>query len=444
MITRRSFLRGAGGAVLSLPWLESLAESPAAQAPHRFAVFYVPIGVVRRSFFPLETDNEVPVFRGADFKGVDGADIKPGLHPFPLTPTIKPLEGMREHVTLITGIDRTFQSGTDVHAQCGSCFLTSAAPYSIQHSAYPLDRTLDHVIADEIGGTTPFRTMEFSCNPHKDNKESIYFDNISWYATGQVAPSIRDPRKAYRRMFGMQEIDRVRNISDLVLDEARSLRRELGYADREKFGEYLEAIRSIEVKTDRLEKMKGELDKVGLTEPSAAHLPRGEHIQLMADLMIVALQAGLTRVATFMIGPERWDTPYMFDGLFDDPRSHHKMSHNQRQYITHLEQVDRFHMQQFALVLEKMKAIKESNGSTLLDNTLITYGSGLGDGSTHQFHNLPIIVGGGSGFGIKGDRHIHCSDGTPLANLWLKQAQLMGVKGNRFADSTQAMDQLVG
>lgn len=179
MITRRSFLRGAGGAVLSLPWLESLAESPAAQAPHRFAVFYVPIGVVRRSFFPLETDNEVPVFRGADFKGVDGADIKPGLHPFPLTPTIKPLEGMREHVTLITGIDRTFQSGTDVHAQCGSCFLTSAAPYSIQHSAYPLDRTLDHVIADEIGGTTPFRTMEFSCNPHKDNKESIYFDNIS-------------------------------------------------------------------------------------------------------------------------------------------------------------------------------------------------------------------------------------------------------------------------
>ena len=399
------------------------------------------------SFFPLETDNEVPVFRGADFEGVDGATSSLGLHPFPLTPTIKPLAGMGEHVTLITGIDRTFQSGTDVHAQCGSCFLTSAAPYSIQHSAYPLDRTLDHVIADEIGGTTPFRTMEFSCNPHKDNKESIYFDNISWYANGQVCAV--DPRSQGLSPNVRYAGDRVACATSPTWSWTKPgpSSPELGYADREKFGEYLEAIRSIEVKTDRLEKMKGELDKVELAEPSAAHLPRGEHIQLMADLMIVALQAGLTRVATFMIGPERWDTPYMFDGLFDEPMSHHKMSHNQRTYITHLEQVDHFHMQQFALVLEKMKAIKESNGSTLLDNTLITYGSGLGDGSTHQFHNLPIIVGGGgggAGFGIKGDRHIHCSDGTPLANLWLKQVQLMGVKGNRFADSTQAMDQLVG
>jgi hypothetical protein len=430
---RRSFLRGAGGAVLTLPWLESMAATPA--PAQRFAIFYVPIGIVRRSFFPLEQDIAVPVFKGAEHRGVESADIKPGQHPLPMTPTIKPLAALSDHVTLVTGTDRTFQSGTDVHAQCASCFLSSAAPHTVTSSPYPLARTLDHVIADEIGGTTPFRSMEFSCNSHKDNVESIHFDNISWYGTGHVAPSIRDPRKAYQRMFGTQEIQRVRNISDLVLDEARSLQKELGYSDREKFGEYLEAIRSIEQKTDRLEKMKSELDKVQMEEPSAAHLPRSEYIRLMGDLMVVALQAGLTRVASFMVGPERWNTPFLFDGVFDKPMSHHKMSHQQKTYITQLEQIDRFHMEQFAYILERMKAIPEANGTTLLDNTIMTFGSGLGDGSTHQYHDLPIIVAGGSSVGIKGGRHLHCPDGTPLANLWLSQAQLMGLERERFADS---------
>jgi hypothetical protein len=440
MISRRSFIRGAGGTVLALPWLESLAANPI--PPKRFVIFYVPIGIVRRSFFPLETGNKIPVFRGAEFNGVESADIKTGIHSLPLTPTIKPLAKLSDHVTLVTGTDRTFQNGTDVHAQCASCFLSSAAPYSIASSPYPQGRTLDHVVADAIGGDTPFPSMEFSCNSHKDNKESIYFDNISWYGTGHVAPSIRDPRKAYQRMFGTQEIKRVRNISDLVLDEARSLKKELGGADREKFGEYLEAIRSIEVKTDRLEKMKKELDTVKMDEPTAAHLPRGEYIRLMADLMVVALQVGLTRVATFMVGPERWNTPYMFDGLFPKPMSHHKMSHNQKQFITHLEQVDRFHMEQFAYILERMKAIPEGNGSSLLDNTMLTYGSGLGDGSTHQYHDLPIIVAGGGSLGIKGNRHLHCEDGTPLANLWLTQTKLMGLKRERFADSSGVLSGL--
>jgi hypothetical protein len=441
LMNRRNFLRGAGGAALALPWFESFAVTAA--PTQRFVVFYVPIGVVRRSFFPLEQGRDIPVFRGAQLNGIESADITPGLHALPLTPTIKPLQGLRDQVTLITGTDRTFQSGTDVHAQCASCFLSSAAPHTVVTSAYPLDRTVDHIIADGVGRSTPFPTMEFSCNSHKDNKESVYFDNISWYGTGHVAPSIRDPRKAYRRMFGTQEIERVRNISDLVLDEARSLNKELGYTDREKFGEYMEAVRSIEVKADRLEKMKKELATVKMDEPAAAHLPRGEYIRLMADLMIVALQTGLTRVATFMVGPERWDTPYMFDGLFDKPMSHHKMSHNQKKYIEQLEQVDRFHVEQFKYLLERMTSIKEANGSTLLDNTIVTYGSGLGDGSTHQFHDLPIMVAGGGSVGIKGGRHLHCEDGTPLANLWLSQTRLMGLKRERYADSTGELKGLV-
>lgn len=125
-------------------------------------------------------------------------------------------------------MDRAYQEGTDVHAQCGSCFLSSATPYSVKESPYPLDRTLDQVIADQVGQETPFRTLEFSCNSHQDNKESIFFDNISWYGTDHVAPSMRDPRKAYQRLFGTQEVEAYQNITDLVLEDAKGLEKQLG------------------------------------------------------------------------------------------------------------------------------------------------------------------------------------------------------------------------
>ena len=246
----------------------------------------------------------------------------------------------------------------------------------------------------------------------------------------------------YHRLFSTQEIDRYRDVTDLVLEDARSLRRDLGYADQQKFAEYFDSIRAIENQMNRLEKMKTELSNVSLDDPSADYLPRGEYIRLMGDLMVVALQTGLTNVATFMIGPERWDTPYMFEGLFDSPRSHHQMSHNQTKMIDDLLKVDHFHMQQFAYLLEKMKAIEEAEGTTLLDNTLFTYGSGLGDGSTHQYNDLPIVVAGG-GPRLTSGQHINMPEGTPLANLWLTQAQIMGAPLNHFADSTGTIDALL-
>ncbi len=385
--------------------------------------------------------------------------IPVGVSPLELTPTMKPLEKMREKVTLITGMDRTFQPGTDVHAQCASCFLTSASAFEVTQSPYPLDRSLDHIIADTAGENTPFRTLEFSCNSHKDNKESMYFDNISWYGTGHVAPSLRDPREAYRRLFGTKEIKAYRNITDLVLENARSLRRQLGYSDQQKFNEYFDSIRTIEEQTEKLERMRGELAKARIEEPPEAHLPRGEYIRLMGDLMVVALQTGLTNVATFMVGPERWDTPYLFESLFEKPRSHHGMSHNQGKYIDDLLKVDHFHMEQFAYLLEKMETIRETNGTSLLDNTIFTYGSGLGDGATHQYSALPIIVAGSGGGRLTTGQHINLSansgkvpkeggkyqkveGGTPLSNLWLTQAQAMGLKTERFADSTGPLSQL--
>ncbi len=443
--SRRTFLRGIGGAALALPWMESIATAATVgQAPQRMAHFYVPIGVVRRGFFPGEADHIIPKGNlGGVMKSLGKQDPRFSVKPLDqLTPTMQPLEKIKHKVNLITGMDRTFQQGTDVHAQCASCYLSSAVPYTIQGTAWPLDRTLDHLVADQVGTTTPFPTLEFSCNSHRDNKESIYFDNISWYGTGHLAPSIRDPRKMYRRLFSTQEIDRYRDITDLVLEDANALRKDLGFADRRKFAEYFDSIRTIETQMDRLESMKAELANVEFEEPPEAYLPRGEYIRLMGDLMVVALQTGLTNVTTFMVGPERWDTPYKFEGLFDKPRSHHQMSHNQTKMIDDLLKVDRFHMEQYVYLLEKMDAIEESAGTSLLDNTLFTYGSGLGDGSTHQYNDLPIVMAGG-GKRVPTGLHINMPEGTPLANLWLTQARLMGLDMDRFADSTGTIDRLM-
>jgi len=444
-LSRRTFLRGIGGAALSLPFLESLTlGAPAStQIAQRLAFYYVPIGVVRRGFFPGEKDAIIPKFTSNQKEIKRDVEIPVGLHELPITPTMEPLKRVKDKVTLITNLDRTFQQGTDVHAQCASCYLSSAPPYSIKRSAWPLDRTLDHLVADKVGGNTPFRTLEFSCNSHKDNKESIYFDNISWYGTGHLAPSIRDPRKMYRRLFGTQEIDQFRNITDLVLEDARSMKKQLGVRDRDKFGEYFESIRSIEQQMDKLEAMKTELANVKLDEPPEAHLPRGEYIRLMGDLMVVALQTGLTNVATFMVGPERWDTPYMYESLCDKPRSQHQMSHNQHKFLEQLMQVDKFHMEQFVYLVEKMDNIKEADGSSLLDNTIFTYGSGLGDGATHQYTDLPTIVAGSGGGRLITGKHLNMPDGTPLANLWLTQANLMGLDLPRFADSTGPLGQIL-
>lgn len=444
-VSRRSFLRGAAGATLALPWLESLSvAADQTRPPQRLAIFYVPIGVVRRGFFPGEADAEIPKFTSSQKEIPRDVTIPVGLHDWKeLTPTQAPLAAIKHKATFITGMDRFYQHGSDVHAQCGSCFLSSATAHAVPTSVYPLNRTLDHVLADRIGRSTPFPTLELSCNSHRDNKESIYFDNISWYGPGHVAPSIRDPRKAYRRLFGVKEIQAFRNITDLVLQDAREMQKTLSTPDRQKFDEFFEGIRSIERQMDRLQKMKSELAETPLDEPAAAYLPRGEYIRLMGDLMIAALQTGLTRIATLMVGPERWDTPFLYESLFDKPMSHHQMSHNQNRYLEQLLQVDRFHMEQFVYLAKKMDSIRESDGSTLLDNTIFTYGSGLGDGATHQYTDLPIIVAGSGGGRLVTGKHLHCSDGTPLANLWLTHAQAMQADLPRFADSTGVVSPLM-
>jgi len=439
-MSRRRFLAGVGGSALSLPYLESIAvASPrvVSKPATRLAFFYLPNGLVRRGFFPGESDRALPKFAGQNnVWRFSGKQVPVGSHPMAFTPTMKSLHPMREKLSLITGMDRTFQHGTDSHAQAASCFLSHAAPFEIKGSAYPIDRTLDHVAADTIGRSTPLPTLELSCNDSKDNIESIYFDNMSWYGPGHVAPSLRDPRQVYDRLFGTQANTRYRHITDLVLGNARNLEQKLGSADRHKFKEYFEAVRSIEKRLDRMDAMRADLRPVKTRRPEEGHLPRRDYIHLMGDLMVTALQAGLTNVSTLMIGAERWGTTLKYEGILDGPRSHHGMTHNQKKFVDDLLKLDQFHVSVFARLIEKMDQIEEANGTTLLDNTIFTLGAGLGDGATHQYHDLPVIVAGGGGGKLKLGRHVHCPQGTPIANLWLAQLNVLGIEQKRYADST--------
>lgn len=448
--SRRDFLAGAGGVALSLPWLESFASRAAAKddskqsgPAQRLAFFYLPNGIVRRGFFPGEGDRPLPSFANQNnVWRFEGKPTPVGTHPLTFTPTLAPLHKMRDRISIITGMDRTFQHGTDSHAQAASCFLTSVAPFEVKNSAYPLARTLDHIAADSIGQSTLYSTLELSCNDHKNNIESIYFDNMSWYATGHVAPSMRSPRQVYDRLFGTQANTRFRNITDLALGNARQLQRQLSTSDRRKFDEYFEAIRTIEKRMDRIDSMKSELAAAKVERP-AEILPRNEYIHLMGELLVTALQSGLTNVGTLMVGPERWTTPTNWEGILDKPHSHHAMTHNPHKHLEDLLKLDNFHVSAFARLLERMDGIEEANGTTLLDNTIFTLGAGMGDGTTHQYNDLPLVVAGGGGGALKLSKHIHCKPGTPLANLWLTQLQTLGIQRESYADSTGTLSEIL-
>ncbi len=448
---RRHFLK-AHGSTLLLPFLPSLAHaksgfSEEVKPRKKLILMYIPNGIARRGFFPGEAEAELPAFIGgfnADkTKQQKRIDNVPGEYALDFTPTMQPLKEHADDITMITGLERTYKNGQDVHAQGASCYLTSLSPVQAEEQGirHPNGRTLDQVIGDAIGHQTIYNTLEVSCNGFRAPKEPIEFDNISWYGPGKMAPSIREPQKLYDRLFlrgGFQE--HVDNITDLVLADARTLSRKLAVGDRQKLDEFMSMVRDIEL---RIEKMEQLLADVDIEIPKTEVLPRGEYIRLQADLVLLAFQMGITNVSTFMIGPERWDATLMYEGVFDKPVQHHNMTHNQKgDGYKGIMKIDLFHMQQYAYVIQRMKEIKESDGSTMLDNSIVAYGAGLGDGSTHQFYDLPMVVAGRAQGQMKQGRFLKVKSGTYNSNLWLSLAQMMGVELNSFADSNGGLSEL--
>ncbi len=414
-MNRRKFLLGASGSMLALPWLELLAENPITKAikepPLRFASFYSPMGFVRDHFFPEE-----------------------GNEDFLSMPTLSSLKKVGDKVNMITGLYRVNVRGVDVHNQASSCYLSSQNPHEELKSSYPMDRTLDHLIADKVSHRTPIRSLELNCNSFKDLKESIYLDNISWYGPEQVASTIKDPRKVYQRLFKTNKSNK--DITDLILADAKNFKRNLGNQDKHKLDEYFTSVREIEKQIEKLNEYHRRHKKPDIEEPTEGPMTRGEYIRLMGQLLVVAFQGDLTHVATFMLAPERWGSPQVYHEL-NFTSSHHGLTHGQsrKDVKARLVQVDKFYVDLFAGVLEHMDSIKEGEG-TLLDHSIVTLGSGLGDGEYHTLDELPIIMAGSANGKIKTGRMIKCPKHTPLANLWLSQAQLMGTGMTKFADSS--------
>jgi len=423
-LSRRTVLRGAG-ATLALPLLEIMqsrsyaAGASPARPPVRAGFFYIPNGVVQRAWHPVDEGKN-----------------------FTLSPSLQPLTTVRDHISLYTKLDRVKVAGTDGHAQAGACWLSSAAPDELSPAGYPLKKTVDQIMAEEAGKHTAFRSLELSCNPYEDNRESVYFDNISWYGHGHVARSLRDPQAVFNRLFAVKEHQEHGSVLDLVLDDAKSLDRDLGVVDRGKLDEYMESIRAVEKQIERVTKRQAEIDKLRIAPPTKPWqaMTREEFIQVMGDLMILAFRTDLTRVCTIMSSPERWGSPLTVHGLFDKPVDHHGMTHGQgNEHVrTKLEALDQFHIQQFATLVAKMATVKEGEG-TLLDNSMFLLGSGISDGSLHVYTDLPTVIAGRGGGAITANHHLKSASGTPIANLWLSMIQVMGVKASKLGDSTGAL-----
>lgn len=419
-ISRRTMLRGIGTSI-ALPLLDIMSTEVGANAgsrtrvdddaqpPQRVVFCYIPNGVIGDRWFPTQV--------GKDFD---------------LPATLKPLADHQDELLVISGLDRTYQAGADPHAQCGSCWLTKSPPNEQLDGLIPINTTLDQVIASSIGKDTAYPSLELSCNSHSDNREPKPFDAISWYGPGSEAPAEKNPMWVFRRLFG-NATPFNRSVLDTVLEDANALNRNLGRNDRRKLDEYLESVRAIEGRITRAAQFKATRPEVDYPAPAGIPEDRGEYIRTMFDLLFLALKTDQTRVASVMIGPERWRTPQMYHGLFDKPVSHHTMTHD-HEYDEEVAKIDHFHAVQFAHFLQKLKEEQEGE-RRLLDRTLVVFGSGLGDGNLHSYKRLPILLAGSNRTLIETGRHVQCAPGTPLANLWVSVAQKMGLDMERFADS---------
>lgn len=418
-ISRRTVLRGMG-ATIALPWLEVMATassigaggttaSSRLAAPKRLAFMYIPNGVIGSQWFPNQTGTE-----------------------FELPASLEPLAGLKSEITVVSGLNRTYLTG-EPHSQAGSCWLTSAKPNERMDGATAIDTTLDQVIARSIGRATAFPSIELSCNSFVDNMEPKIFDAISWYGPGFDAKSQNDPRDVFRRLFGNASQVK-RSVLDTVVGDAKTLHRTLGTADRSKLDEYLTSVRAIENRLTRQDESKGKIGPIDFSVPDELPTNRGEYIRMMGDLMVLAFQTDQTRIASLMVGPERWETPQLYDGVFDRPVNHHVMTHDtsQDEWVA---KIDRFHVEQYAYLVQRLRNMKEGD-ATLLDSCSFVLGSGLGNGARHSYEQLPVIIAGSGSGAFQTGRHLKAPEGTRLANLWLSIAGAMGVEMDEFADST--------
>jgi hypothetical protein len=418
-ISRRTLLRGAGAA-LALPWLGSLARAAAPKPPVRFAAFYFPNGVWEKDWNPVQP--------GADYE-----------LPFAL----QPLEKHRKDFIVCTGLDKAQSHSGDGHYAKTANYLTGLKVFQTTGKDLSVGGpSLDQRLAEAVGGETPLPSLELGIDPVISGIDSnvgftrLYGSFIAWRAAGQpVAREIR-PRAVYERLFGLRRAgtksDDDRVLLDLVLDDARSLRGRLGRDDQAKFDEYLDAVRAVEKRIafySKPDPREWKPEAPEMAAPEGAPGDHRTHVRLMFDLIALAFRTNQTRIANDVSGR---NFAQLIPGVNG---GHHEFSHHEgkKEKYEAYSKIVRWHVEQFGYLLEQLKAVKENEG-TLLDNSLLVFGSSISDGNRHDPANLPILLGGRGG-GVESGRHLASPKKTPLCNLYLSILQRMGVKDASFGDS---------
>jgi hypothetical protein len=453
-ISRRTMLRGLGAAV-ALPVLDAMApgagdrafgaatEGAASTSPVRMAMFFLPNGMCMEDWTPSKV--------GADFE---------------LPPTLKALEPLQKQISVLSGLAldnaRAKGDGPGDHARSAAAFLTGAHPYKTAGKDIKLGVSVDQLAARTVGTQTRLPSLEVGLErgAMAGNCDSgyacAYSSNISWSSETTPVPKEVNPSKVFDRLFGpasereaaegrAKRLRYRKSILDFVADDARRLSRELGTNDRRKLDEFQTSVREIEQRVERDRQRQAEAkaqSKVpDVKLPDEVPDDAAEHFRLMADMLVLAFQMDLTRISTFMVASDGSDRTYRSVGVTE---GHHSLSHhgNNKAKIDQIRKIDKFHVGQFAYFLKRLADTKEANGKSILDNSMVMFGCGIGDGNRHNHNDLPILLAGGAGGTLTPGRHLQYEKNTPLCNLYVSMLERVGAKVDRFGDSTGPLPNL--
>jgi hypothetical protein len=442
-ISRRTILRGAGAA-LALPWLDAmqpaLSAASTAPRPRRLAFVYVPNGIIM--------DHWTPAADGSGFE---------------LTPLLEPLAPYRDRLLVLSGLaqknGRALGDGPGDHARAAASYLTGFHPKKTEGADILNGVSVDQVAAAAIGQNTRFPSLELGLEGggmvgNCDSGYSCAYSNsLAWKTPTTPLPPEINPRAVFERLFGDGEVldpqtraaraRQERSILDFVREDAARLAAELGAGDRRKLDEYLTSVREIERRIEIAERATPEqlaAEDPHMPKPAGMPVTFEEHAKVMFDLMTAALQTDSTRVITLMMGREGSNRTYRSIGV---PEAHHGLSHHMgnAEKIGKIAKINRLHVELFAYLTGKL-ASTQDGGATLLDHTMLVYGSGLADGNRHTHHDLPILLAGGAEASIKPGRHIRYKPETPLNNLFLALLDRMGVRTEKLGDSDGVLEHL--
>lgn len=434
---RRTVLRGAAGATVSLPLLDIMQSSAAAAtagptAPTRMAFIFFPNGAIM--------DRWKPEGEGKDFK---------------LNSAMASLEPLKDDVLVMTGLTqhhgRANGDGGGDHARNASSFLTGAQPRKTAGADIEVGISIDQAVAKQIGNQTRLPSLELGINRGRNagNCDSgyscAYSTNISWKTANTPNAKEVNPKLAFERIFGTRDAAATqarrnkfrKSILDFVTEDASQLQNRLGGTDRHKLDEYFTSVREIEQRIDRANHLRpAEIPEMNLPEGVPSDF--AEHVRLIYDIMLLAFQTDSTRVATFMVGDAGSNRSYHEVDVRD---GHHGLSHHRddKEKMDQIARIDKYLVDQFAAFLTRMKAVKEGEGN-LLNNSMLLYGSAIADGNRHSHHDLPIVLAGHGGGTISSGRALNFPKETPLNNLFLSMSDRVGANLSELGDSTGKLD----